>query len=203
MPTDTFHNLPEDKRNRLISAIKAELSRVPFSEVSINKIIHAAGISRGSFYQYFADKTDMLEYILLDYQKLMCVRIIDSLHASGGDVFRLCMDMLNHTIEFGTGEETVGFCKNLFTDLKINSVVYEQLFSKQKKDKFPEEIRENLNLEMLDLRNENDLENMMEILFSISKDAIVEVFTTIPDCERIKQKYADKIMLLKRGFLKT
>ena len=42
-----------------MNAIMHELMRVPFSEISINKIIHEANISRGSFYQYFNDKYDL------------------------------------------------------------------------------------------------------------------------------------------------
>ena len=40
--------------------------RVPYEKVSINQIIHNADISRGSFYTYFVDKKDLLEYILSD-----------------------------------------------------------------------------------------------------------------------------------------
>jgi len=44
-------------------AIK-EFASNPFSEVSINKIIKNAKISRGSFYTYFADKYDLLIYLM-------------------------------------------------------------------------------------------------------------------------------------------
>ena len=57
MPTDTFYRLPQQKRDRLLAAIHGELSRVPVTELSVNRIVHEAGISRGSFYQYFRDRT--------------------------------------------------------------------------------------------------------------------------------------------------
>ena len=53
MPTATFFRLPEEKRKRLIDACWAELAQVRFTDVSINRIITAAHIPRGSFYQYF------------------------------------------------------------------------------------------------------------------------------------------------------
>ena len=53
MPTATFFRLPQEKRERLMDACWAELSRVRFSDVSINRIVSAARIPRGSFYQYF------------------------------------------------------------------------------------------------------------------------------------------------------
>ena len=69
MPTSTFYRLPQEKRQKLIDAIHQELLRVPYEEISINKIIQNANISRGSFYQYFADKNDMMQTILGDFQK--------------------------------------------------------------------------------------------------------------------------------------
>ena len=64
MPTNTFFHLPKEKQNRLIHAIRQEFSRVPFEQISINQIIHNANISRGSFYQYFYNKQDLLQLIL-------------------------------------------------------------------------------------------------------------------------------------------
>jgi AcrR family transcriptional regulator len=71
MPTKTFFNLTEGKRKKLLKAIHSEFSRVPFGEVSINQIIKAAGIPSGSFYRYFADKQDMLQYLLADYREML------------------------------------------------------------------------------------------------------------------------------------
>lgn len=63
MPTKTFFNLPEEKRGRIFEAAVDEFSEVRFSEASINRIIKAAGISRGSFYQYFEDKEDLFKHV--------------------------------------------------------------------------------------------------------------------------------------------
>ena len=51
MPTTTFFNLPPPKREKLLRAAVAEFARRPYGEVSINRIIQAAEIPRGSFYQ--------------------------------------------------------------------------------------------------------------------------------------------------------
>jgi len=64
MPYQTFFNLPEVKRQRLMDAVWQEFTTVSYNEASINKIIQAAGISRGSFYQYFAGKQDLFSYLL-------------------------------------------------------------------------------------------------------------------------------------------
>jgi hypothetical protein len=50
LPTQTFFNLPQEKKNKIMEAIKNEVARVPFEKVSTNKIVQDANISRGSFY---------------------------------------------------------------------------------------------------------------------------------------------------------
>ena len=48
MPSTTFYNLPEEKRERLLAAARAEFARTSYAEASVNRIIQAAGIPRGS-----------------------------------------------------------------------------------------------------------------------------------------------------------
>ena len=84
MPTTTFFNLPPPKREKLLHAAAAEFSRRPFSEVSINRIIQAAAIPRGSFYQYFADKTDLFRHLLRCYDRQLEDAIRISLDRCGG-----------------------------------------------------------------------------------------------------------------------
>ncbi len=67
-PFDTFYNLLEEKRKKIIDNSVKEFSDNPFSEVSINKIIKKTEISRGSFYTYFEDKYDLLIYLLATFR---------------------------------------------------------------------------------------------------------------------------------------
>ena len=87
MPTSTFFRLPEEKRARLIEACWAEVSQVRFSEVSINRIIAAAHIPRGSFYQYFEDKEDLIHYLLEDMREYFISLLRNILIEAEGDIF--------------------------------------------------------------------------------------------------------------------
>ena len=69
MPTNTFFNLPIEKREKIINAAKSEFVEYSFHDASINKIIKSAGISRGSFYMYFENKEDLFLYILDGYRE--------------------------------------------------------------------------------------------------------------------------------------
>ncbi|AWW98927.1 TetR/AcrR family transcriptional regulator [Oenococcus oeni] len=62
MPKETFYNLSEEKRQRIINSAEKEFFRVPLSKASIANIVTGAQIPRGSFYQYFDDLNDLYHY---------------------------------------------------------------------------------------------------------------------------------------------
>ena len=64
MPKETFLKLSREKQQKVIHSAKKEFARVPIQEVSIKNIVEDAEIARGSFYQYFESKEDLLSYII-------------------------------------------------------------------------------------------------------------------------------------------
>lgn len=64
MPTATFEHLPQQKKDRIIEAAINEFAEYRFADASINRIVKAAKIPRGSFYQYFSDKEDLYMLIM-------------------------------------------------------------------------------------------------------------------------------------------
>lgn len=64
MPNATFHNLPAEKREQITGVAIAEFAAHPYRSASISRIVAQAGIAKGSFYQYFADKQDLYAYLL-------------------------------------------------------------------------------------------------------------------------------------------
>ncbi|MEA4925808.1 MAG: TetR/AcrR family transcriptional regulator [Syntrophomonadaceae bacterium] len=69
MPKDTFYNLSEEKKKRILDAAVQEFSTRRFSDASLNQIVKAAKIPWGSFYQYFNDKEDIYLYIMGEISK--------------------------------------------------------------------------------------------------------------------------------------
>ena len=65
IPTTTFSNLTDEKKNRIIDAAVNELSIASFEHIKLSNIIKEAKIPRGSFYQYFEDKMDLYKYVML------------------------------------------------------------------------------------------------------------------------------------------
>ncbi|MDO4322196.1 MAG: TetR/AcrR family transcriptional regulator [Lachnospiraceae bacterium] len=69
MPLPTFDRLPEEKKNRILQASYEEfiLYKDNYEKASIKRIAKNAGVSIGSMYQYFKDKTDLFLYLAQYY----------------------------------------------------------------------------------------------------------------------------------------
>ncbi len=100
MPTERFWRLPEAKRQMIREAALQEFARVPYEKVSINQIIHNADISRGSFYTYFEDKDDLLQFVFSDTHEQLRQLCEDELEKNGGDYFA----MLEAVFDFFTDQ---------------------------------------------------------------------------------------------------
>lgn len=64
MPTQTFFNLPDEKRERIIEIALKEFATYTYGKASLSNIVAQAGIAKGSMYQYFEDKKDLYLYLL-------------------------------------------------------------------------------------------------------------------------------------------
>jgi len=51
MPSETFYNLPIEKKNKIIEAAKHEFTENILLKARVSNIIKRAGITRSSFYQ--------------------------------------------------------------------------------------------------------------------------------------------------------
>ena len=71
MPTSTWNRLPAARRDAVIAAAEAEFGAQGFSRGSLNVIAREAGVSKGSLFQYFADKADLCSYLA----DIVCLRI--------------------------------------------------------------------------------------------------------------------------------
>lgn len=64
MPSPTFFNLPEVKRQAITELAIAEFANSDYASASISNLVKQAKIAKGSFYQYFEDKKDLYLYLL-------------------------------------------------------------------------------------------------------------------------------------------
>ena len=91
MSTATFLRLPEEKRNRLLDAAWEEFTMVPIDKASVNQIINRAGIPRGSFYQYFTDKNDLIDFLKQEMRDQVVGILHELTRKSDHDLFGAAM----------------------------------------------------------------------------------------------------------------
>lgn len=59
MPTKTFKNLPDNKRERVFRAAVSEFAANDFASANLDRIAGGAEVPKGSLYQYFEGKEDL------------------------------------------------------------------------------------------------------------------------------------------------
>lgn len=63
--SDTFRRLTTDKKNRIYRETITLFGEYGYDGLAVDKLCRMAGISKGSFFQYFPSKSHLLEFVLL------------------------------------------------------------------------------------------------------------------------------------------
>ena len=197
MPKITFYNLPEDKKEKLIYAIKKEFSRVPLYDASISNIVKSAEIPRGSFYQYFQDKEDafffLLDAIVINNNNNFAAL----LRKHKGNLFDTMIDFFRFIIE---EEENVHFIKNAFLNMMYKTEnSFSNIFrNRESNDKF-REIASLINTNSLNISNEEELIHIIQIISTVTFRNVVEKFAKDLSKQEAMGNYMIEINLLKNG----
>lgn len=202
MPKETFFHLPAEKREAILFAIREELRRVSFDNISINRIIRDAGIPRGSFYQYFEDKDDLIAYVMDQINALIQKKLRLSLQESGGDIFHVFSASFRCMLEVREQPETADIFRNFLADFRPCANRTCTMLGSRIARTTLEGIRRYVNIDQLNLREENDLQNMLEVLQAITQMAIANAFLHPEEADGIEADYHRKLSLLKEGFLR-
>lgn len=201
MPTETFLKLGMDKKEKIISAAKKEFSRVPFQEASIKNIVEEAGIARGSFYQYFESKEDLLSYLLKEHANSVNENLRHTLIQSNGDIFEVFISLYDYIVKENEDKEEYCFFKNIFENLKTSQ---DNIFFTKIKEFKPKEIIQYDDLidkSKLNLEDEQDLDCIIRILHNVTKKAVVSSFK-YQSKQEAREDYLRQIKILKRGMQK-
>jgi len=129
MPKETFFNLPQEKRAIICREAIAEFAAHPFNQASINRIVARAGIAKGSFYQYFADKKDLFRYLMqLAAEKKMEYIAPVMQNADEQDFFSLLRELYLAGIRFASENPEFAEIGKRFMESK-GSPLYEEIIA--------------------------------------------------------------------------
>ena len=189
MPTESFYKLDENKRKKIVDAMKKEFSRVSFHEASINKIVEDAGISKGSFWVYFKSKEEAIEYLIdshLEEERQVSKEILQK---NNGDLFAGYIEIFDYLSKTKPDESGKKLLVNIFTVLVTNT---EKCVKENNEKCLPKELKSVINTENLGLKDDNDLWIILKLLnFSLR--------TNLSDYFMEKVKLADA----RKNFVRT
>lgn len=199
----TFYNLPYEKRKRITDAVIKEFMERPNEKVSINRIIKTAEISRGSFYQYFDDKVDLIEIITKTMFDESSNKAKEILKLSCGDLFVMYIKMFDHFDDYSSQKQTMKIMRNIVDSFKAN----DDLVSEYLKNRFNMALTNNEIYTMVDRQNLKFQDNesvkcLIEILTQVLKNAIFDVFVAGSDREEVRERLIKKIDIIKQGAVK-
>lgn len=127
MPTSTFFNLPQQKKERIIDAALDEFADYPYHQARVSNIVKKAGIAKGSFYQYFENKKEIFKYIIdiMGEKKLKYLSEIIKKQPEM-DFFNFLEELYKEGINFATDHPRLNKIGNkLFSD--SNSELFEEI----------------------------------------------------------------------------
>lgn len=204
MIKSTFYNLPGEKRNRIVDAIMNEFASASTEKVSINRIIKAANISRGSFYQYFDDKVDLVEVLVKTFMNTMYDEFCTALANLQGDIFSTYIHIFDLITKCTVDKKQKGVLKNLFRNLKANdNLISDYLINRF--DGISEFFNgiDNILRDNLRFKNDEEIHSLSLILTLILKNAVFNLFVKNEDSEKVREEFMRKIKIIKEGAIVT
>ena len=202
MPTGTFFRLPEEKRLRLIEAAWEEFTRVPLGEASVNRIIRAANIPRGSFYQYFAEKKeDLLTYLLKEMGEFFFGKLHQGLRAAEGDVFALMPMIYDGVFSEGVqADQNLLRCIRLF---RVNPEVMMRCIITEGPGQFPQRLAREIDTSRFYRRDEAFVSEVCILLLFSLGSLVVETLCAPEKLAENREVLRIRAELLRRGCERT
>lgn len=199
MPKDTFFHLKEEKREKIEKALINEFSKGSLEKASISNIVAEAKIPRGSFYQYFENKEDAIKYVVHKYSKIEKNKLNDFLEETNGDIFEASLKIYDYMVEKATDNEKLKLITNILQELRKNNI---SIFDKQEDEKEREIINKKINQDLLKIEEPDDLEYIMKILGTITRNIAIETMKGKVPKEEGRYALKREIEILKKGMQK-
>ena len=199
MPSDTFLRLNDEKKKKLIDASFKEFSLYNFNDVSINRIIKEAGISRGSFYMYFVDKKDLYFYLLEQHLEILINNMKNDLIKNKGDLFKMFQNNIKE--EFNSFKNNnINFFKKSLENVTIMEESKKTFGFRDKR--LLRELIPNINLELLNDNAKKHIEVIFAINMHLLMVTLVKLLKQDSLDEEILKDYYEQLDILKYGCVK-
>ena len=193
MPTSTYYNLNPIKKERIENAVKKEFSRVPLIDMSVKNIVNDANIARGSFYQYFETREDLIKYILEKEFEKEEVRFLKLLGETNKDIFETAYRYLVGMIEMQ--EKNSSYYINIYQYLRETKI-----FPLKNIDLA--NINHYVNTSMLNVNTVEEAYAAIRVIAIITFSKKMEILNNKVSKEKGLKEYKQELDIIKKGLLK-
>ena len=156
------------------------------------------GISRGSFYQYFESKEDLLKYIIMQDTESKNKEIADLLKETDGDIFELCIFLYDKMTKKIEKDEDMIIFRKIFNNimqskekrvLENNLIDFKMIFNSIKRDN-------------LRAKNEEEIEIILKMLIDITYKSIMKTKTN-KNKKKEREKFLKRLEFIKFGVMEN
>ncbi|MCF7926738.1 MAG: TetR/AcrR family transcriptional regulator [Candidatus Izimaplasma sp.] len=196
MPTETFHNLDDKKRERILNAAREEFTNKKLIDSRVSNIIKKCDIPRGSFYQYFTDLEDLFYYIVN--------REFDRIFNSGSEFISQTNDLFEYSIltfesdykAFVEGDRHK-FLRNVFHSVDINSKV--MTYHREKRDHYLSNLFNQMDLSLLMFETFNDVKQLYIMIQEIKQMVIRKAIFNDWPMKKAKDTFIWRLKIIQNG----
>ena len=196
----TFYNLPAEKREKIIDITRKEFQKGNKQKITINSVIKKAGISRGSFYQYFDDKLDLVELITDDMTDRMAQFIQNELMLNGGDIFEIPMRIFD--LMTSDRERYSDLAMLTDTSNQNSALISDYMQYRAHHRDIIGGFERYINKSQLEYSSKDDIECIVFMMFDAIMAAMYNVTKNGSDIEHERRGLYRKIQIIKNGAVK-
>lgn len=188
MPKDTFLNLSDEKKQKILNVLKKEFQTKPYYKVNVKTIVEELKIARGSFYQYFENLEDSY-FTILDQETIDIHLLFTEIFLAEGH------DLHKSLIAFGKRAAEILFDQEHYMIYKNRYLYWNEDLDRGWRERFKTERK------FFKDADGNDRMDPEQIRFikSVVHDLIKRIFQEEWSKEEFLQKYEQHIFWIEKG----
>jgi AcrR family transcriptional regulator len=198
MPTETFFNLSDEKKSKILKAARDEFTEHELYKSRVSNIIKNAGIPRGSFYQYFEDLEDLYYYVIDE--------VFEEIFKEGqkytkltNDLFAFSVSSFEYDYDAYTNDKRHRFMMNVMKSISDNADYIEKHI--RRRDEYILGVLEQMDLSKCRFKTNQELIKMYQMIQDVKRNVIQKsLLDNLPKEQAIKEIkwYID---ILKNGLI--
>lgn len=193
MPTTTYYNLNSTKKDKIEKAVKKEFARVSLMDISVKNIVNDSGIARGSFYQYFETREDLILYMLQKEFEHEERRFLEILDKTNKDIFEASYKYLERIIE--KQEKNSSYYINIFQYLNETKIYPLKKIS-------AENIKDYVDIDTLNISTPDEVYAAIRVIAIITHAKKMDVLNGKVSKEKGLMEYREELEIIKKGITK-